>query len=89
METAGQRLEGLRKAMGLSAREVDRLAGLTSGHTRVLEQQAECRAQVNTLESIARALSVEPAWLVFGTGDGPDFEALRAKHGSEPTEADS
>jgi len=78
MDTVGTRLKWLRGAAGLSAREVDRLAGLHSGHTWTIERGDECRAQVNTLESIATALSIEPAWLVFGVGETPDPERVRA-----------
>lgn len=78
MDTVGTRLKWLRGAAGLSAREVDRLAGLHSGHTWTIEHGTECRAQVNTLESIARALGIEPAWLVFGVGDAPDPASVSA-----------
>lgn len=77
LDTVGARLRWLRDSLGLSAREVDRLAGLHSGHTWVIERAEICRAQVNTLEAIANALRVDPAWLVFGAGSAPNIDLVR------------
>lgn len=58
------RLIAARAALGLSLREVDRRAGTTAGTIRAIE--AGGQPTLDTLESLAAALAVSPAWLAFG-----------------------
>ena len=60
------RLIEARAALGLSLREVDRRAGTKAGAIRALE--AGGQPTPDTLESLASALAVGPAWLAFGLG---------------------
>lgn len=60
------RLIDARAALGLSLREMDRRAGTTAGTIRGLE--AGGQPTLDTLESLAKALTVSPAWLAFGLG---------------------
>lgn len=60
------RLSAARAARGLSLREVDRRAGTTAGTIRAIE--AGGQPTLDTLESLAGALVVSPAWLAFGLG---------------------
>ena len=60
------RLIAARAACGLSLREVDRRAGTTAGVIRAIE--AGGQPTLDTLESLAAALAVSPAWLAFGHG---------------------
>lgn len=76
-ETVGERLEWVRSIVGLPAREVDRLAGLTENHTRAIERKYGTRIQVDTIEKIASAIGVSPSWLSFGDGDVPTEEQVR------------
>ena len=76
-ETVGERLEWVRSMVGLPAREVDRLAGLTENHTRAIERKYGTRIQVDTIEKIATAIGVSPSWLSFGDGEIPSEEQIR------------
>lgn len=78
METIGKRLEWVRGLVGLSAREVDRLAGLTENHTRAIETKYDDRAQVSTVGKIAETLGVNASWLAYGEGDAPTKEAVQS-----------
>lgn len=90
METIGKRLQWVRGLVGLSAREVDRLAGLTENHTRAIERKYDDRAQVSTVGKIAETLGVNPSWLAYGEGEPPTaeqvskaVEAARAQAGKQ------
>lgn len=76
MDDVGKRLTWVRETTGLSSREIDRLAGLTENHSRAIELNVRNHAQLSTIERIAQALNVQPAWLAFGDGERPDAEAL-------------
>lgn len=64
IEHMGQRLREAREAIGISARELDRRAGLTEGHTSLLEGGRNM--EVGTAAKLAIALGVSLDWLVFG-----------------------
>jgi len=78
MDTVGKRLEWAREVAGLPSREVDRLAGLAENHSRAIELSIGGRAQLDTIERIAVALGVPPAWLAYGEGEQPDEPGLVA-----------
>ena len=67
-DSLGQRLRRVRKALGYTAADVDVLAGLTSGHTKVLEWRSSKNPSPITVESVARALRVNANWLMYGLG---------------------
>lgn len=55
-----------RSLLGLSLREVDRRAAVAEGTIRSIERGT--MPTIDTLEQIAGALNVSPAWLAFGIG---------------------
>jgi hypothetical protein len=62
---------------GIAARELDRLADITEGHTWLLESVVEdVRAQ--TLAKISRVLGVTIDWLVTGQGGEPSEREVKA-----------
>lgn len=60
------RVRDARAALGLSAREVDRRAGIGEGGVSDLAVRGQ--PSLDTLEKLAKALQVSPAWLAFGQG---------------------
>ena len=71
----GRRLGRVRGLAGLSARELDRLAGIAEGHTSLLESIVG-DVKATTLAKIARVLGVSIDWFVNGTGAMPTRESL-------------
>lgn len=74
METSkdiADRLKLARSRLGISARELDRRAGLTQGHTSLIET-GERSIEAATAAKLATALGVSLDWLVMGRGVGPD-----------------
>lgn len=57
-----------REHLGLSLREVDRRAGAADKTARSVETGT--MPTIDTLEALAKALGVSPAWLAFGEGPG-------------------
>lgn len=55
-----------RNARRLSVRETDRLAGNSEGVVKSIEHGT--MPGIDTLEQLAKALDVSPAWLAFGEG---------------------
>lgn len=72
----GRRLLKLRREAELSARELDRLAGLTPGHTRMIELGQVRSATTETASRIARVLGTSIDWLEAGIGCAPSRERL-------------
>lgn len=58
------RVRAARLALGLSRREIARRAALTEGVIRLVEGGSS--PALDTLEALAKALGVSPAWLAFG-----------------------
>lgn len=54
----GARMRTARKALNLTARDVDRRAGLARGHAAAIERGVYTSPQVETVEVIARVLGV-------------------------------
>lgn len=75
-ETLGGRIERLRGLTELSARELDGLAGLRFGHTRLIETGHVKDVNSATLSSIAEVFGITLDWLYSGTGPAPDETAL-------------
>jgi transcriptional regulator with XRE-family HTH domain len=63
----GQRLRGLRLARGFSLREVERRADVAGDLVRRTEQGLTLPT-LGTVEKLAKALGVSPAWLAYGLG---------------------
>ena len=75
------RLRSARSRLDISARELDRRAGLTEGHTSLMESGKRERLEAATAAKLAQALGVTLDWLVIGEGDGP--EERPSKTGTE------
>jgi transcriptional regulator with XRE-family HTH domain len=65
-----KRLRLARESVGISARECDRRAGLTEGHTSLVETGTR-GIEAPTAAKLAVALGVSLDWLVLGRGAGP------------------
>lgn len=77
-ETLGGRVERLRGLTGLSARELDALAGLRAGHSRMIETgRVQGGIEARTVSQIAGVFGVTIDWLYEGVGTAPTAEALR------------
>ena len=76
----GVRVQMARKLVDdLSARELDRLAGLKAeGHTSLIESGVTNNVKVETARGIARVLGVSLDWLIDGAGDAPTIESVQA-----------
>lgn len=65
------RLRFARICKGLSASALDAAAGISRGHTRQIESGRKPNPEAVTASKLARALGVDLAWLVDGTGEPP------------------
>ena len=68
LKTMGQRLHWAREAAGVSARELDRLAGKTPGHVGLIEAR-DSDATGKTLAAYAAVLGLSLDWLIVGDKD--------------------
>lgn len=75
-----RRLVKARKVRGLSLEVLSGLCGLAASTVRLTELGAQASA-VNTIERIASALGVSPAWLAYGLGKH-DAEVADSSAGS-------
>lgn len=73
----GARLRSVRELAGLSARELDRLAGQAEGHATVIELRESTAVRTDTADRYARVLGVSLDWLVSGSGDAPTQRSVR------------
>lgn len=60
----------------LSARALDRLAGLRAGHVAMIESGARDNIESKTAEGLSRVLGVSLDWLLLGKGDEPTIDAV-------------
>ena len=68
----GTRLSYARMLLGISAKKLDVLAGITVGHTAMIESgHVSENLKVATATKLAKALGTTLEWLVSGTGQGP------------------
>ncbi len=79
MNTLPERLKWARELMGLSARDLDKLAKITPGHTASVEIGRRKSPSAETARALARALGVSLDWLVDGNGMAPSEAQLRAQ----------
>lgn len=78
-KTTGQRIRELRELAGLSAKGLDSLAGLTPGHTRLIETRARDKVSAHSIVAIARVLGTNAEWLIAGDDDArPTARKIRA-----------
>lgn len=82
-ESLPQRLRRVLDERDLSLRQVDRVAQAATGATRSILLGST--PAIDTVESIAKALAVAPAWLAFGLGP----MELRKRRRSSITRTDS
>jgi transcriptional regulator with XRE-family HTH domain len=64
------RLRYARGLAELTGRELDALAGITKGHSSVIEYR-DSSVSAEVALKLARALGVDPAWLIDGSGPLP------------------
>lgn len=77
METIGQRVRAMRERRLWSQRDLSERAGVPQATiSRVESDQNETRPQNRTIISLAQALDVDPAWIMFG-GDETGKAAAR------------
>jgi DNA-binding Xre family transcriptional regulator len=62
----------------LGTRELDRLAGLTAGHTSAIETGNRPNVEARTAAGLCRVLGVSIDWLVLGDGRAPTERTVRA-----------
>lgn len=77
-DVIGSRLRTVRKKAELSTKELDRLAGLTAGHTWAVENSKSGNADTVTLDKIAAVLGLSLDYLVRGEGREPGAAKVRA-----------
>ena len=76
--TLASRVAHVRGLAGIPARHLDRLAGLTPGHTSAIERSKKIDVGAATLSGIASALGVSIDWIVRGSGKVPTARAVKA-----------
>lgn len=75
--TLSARAEWARASLGLTAREVDRRAGLSQGHFAAMRRR-DRDVSVQVCDRFAAALCVPFEWLAVGRGPVPSPDDMRA-----------
>ncbi len=78
----GVRLREVRGLVGIGARELDRLADTTEGHTSLIESGVVKNVTMATAGKLAGVLGVSLDWLVSGVGDDPTTASVQAAVGT-------
>lgn len=78
VDSISARVRLARDLVGLSARELDRLAGLAEGHSSIIEASAKKSLSTQTAQALARVLGLSLDWLIAGDGKPPSERAVRA-----------
>lgn len=78
MSTLSERLSESRHSVGLSARELSALAGLSNAAVTRLENENRPRPSAATIAALSNVLGCTFAWLLDGTGDAPSAELMRS-----------
>ena len=73
----GERVRKLRGMAAISARELDRLAGISESHTSLLERSIGDRISARTAVAIAKVLGASLDWLLAGRGHEPTPETVK------------
>ena len=66
MKTIAERVKHLRLKKGLTQAELDKIADLSSGHVGAIERGRREAPNTTTMLKLARALSVDVGWLIWG-----------------------
>ncbi len=74
MKTLAERLRWAREKRGHSCAGLDELADLSCGHSSKLERGDRDEPSAMTIAKLARALEIDPQWLMFG-GTRPHISA--------------
>jgi transcriptional regulator with XRE-family HTH domain len=79
MTPLAERLRDLRAKAEISTRDLDRLAGLSPGHTYLLESGAGrgSRVSADVALALAYVFGVELEWLINGKGEAPTQRQVR------------
>lgn len=64
-----RRLKAQREERGLSQRELGERSGVSHRTIGLIEMNRGGAAGIDTIEALARALGVRPAWLAYGDGE--------------------
>lgn len=75
-----ERLRDLRAKAELSTRDLDRIAGLSAGHTYLLEGgqgRENKRVSAEVALAVAHVFGVRIEWLINGEGDAPSARHVR------------
>lgn len=73
----GRTLKAAREAAGLKARELDRLAGITEGHTSFIENGKIANPSTDTARALAHVLGLSLDYLLSGVGSPPTEGEIR------------
>jgi hypothetical protein len=77
IDTAALRLKHLAGLAGVSMRELDRIARRKEKLLQhIIQRGGTCHPK--TAEDYGRAFGIEPAWILYGSGDAPTPENVRA-----------
>lgn len=87
LETPWERLRWARQIAGISARELDRLAGLAEGHSSLLEAGKKKDMETRTATRIAEVLGLSLDWFVRGKGPLPTSSEIAAAYQAKLSEA--
>lgn len=68
MSQAGQRIKGMRVSLGITQGELAKRALMKQGTISELESGVSQRPRGDSLVRIAKALDVDPDWLITGKG---------------------
>lgn len=77
VQSLPERLRYLRTVAGLKPADLDKLAGLGRGHSRMVEAGERYRIEALTLANLAEVYGVSMDWLYRGLGEQPTEEAIR------------
>lgn len=73
-DTMGQRIEDVRRELGISQAELAERAGIALITVSRLENDAAKNPRIGTIQAIAAALGSSPGWLLFGDGDSGESD---------------
>jgi DNA-binding XRE family transcriptional regulator len=71
METMSERLKGRRRALAISQEGLAATSQVALRTVQRIEVGCGYDPKMGTVTRIASALQVEPAWLMYGEGEGP------------------
>ena len=78
MESISQRLRRIREASGLGGKRLSEICGLGNSHVRMIERGDVKTPDLRTVEKLAEKLGVSAPWLMFGVGEYPGDDAVKA-----------